>query len=105
MSYFAIENKQNYSDHIVIKDNTGNIVFSDYLSMTYDEMKSREDLEEFVVAIFNATNDGDGSETLITLIGDDDVFIWSIIIGMVDEDLRYVLVDWKKDGKSYRYEK
>ena len=104
MSYFAIEHNQKCLDHIVLKDKDGSVAFGDYLNLTYDEMKSREDLEEFVVAIYGAANDGDDAQTLVTLIGDDDVFIWGIIIGMVDEDLRYVLVDWKKNGNSYRYE-
>jgi hypothetical protein len=104
MSYFAIEHDQKCIDHIVLKDKDGNVAFGDYLNLTYGEMKSREDLDEFVVAIFGAVNNSDNSQTLVTLVGDDDVFIWSIIIGLVDEDLRYILVDWKKDGKSYRYE-
>lgn len=105
MSYFAIEHNQKCIDHIVLNDKDGNVVFGDYLNLTYDEMKSRPDLDEFVVANFEAVNDNSNSQTLITLIGGDDVFIWGIIIGMVDDDLRYVLVDWKKDGKNYRYEK
>ena len=102
MSYFAIERNQEFADHVVIKDKDGNVMFKNYLDMTYDEMKSSEDLEEFVVAVMNAAGDG---QVLITLVGDDDVFIWSIIIGEENDDgLRYVLIDWKKDGKSYRYE-
>ena len=104
MGYFAIEHNQKCIDHIVLKDKNNNVVFSDYLNLTYDEMKSRDDLEEFVVAIFDAANNGDNSQTLVTLVGDDDIFVWSVIIGVVDENLRYVLVDWKKDGKNYRYE-
>lgn len=103
-NYFAIECNQKCLDHVVIKDKDDNIMFGNYLNMTYDEMKSQEDLEEFVVAIMNSVNGGDENQVIVTLIGDDDIFIWSIIIGMVGEDLRYVLVDWKKDGKNYRYE-
>lgn len=104
MSYFSIEHNQKCMDHIVLKDRDDNVAFGDYLNITYDEMKSREDLEEFVVAIFGAVNEDDDSQTLITLVGDDDIFIWGIIMGMVDDDLRYVLIDWKKDGKNYKYE-
>ena len=103
MSYFAIESNHKCYEHVLIKDDSGNAVFKNYLNMTYDEMKDQEDLEEFVVAVMEAASE-DGAQTIITLIGDDDIFIWSIIIGMDGEDLRYVLVDWKKDGKSYRYE-
>ena len=104
MSYFAIENNQKCVDHVVLRDKDGNVAFGDYLNLSYNEMQSREDLDEFAVAMFDAVNEGDDAQTLVTLVGDDDVFIWSVIVGMVDEDLRYVLVDWKKDGKNYRYE-
>ena len=104
MSYFAIEHNQKCIDHIVLKDKDGNVAFGDYLNFAYDEMKNRDDLDEFVVAMSGAANDGDEAQTLVTLVGDDDTFVWSIIIGKVDNDLRYVLVDWKKNGKNYRYE-
>ena len=104
-NYFAIERNGNYWDHVVVKDKDDNVVFGNYLNMTYDEMKSSEDLEEFVVAIMDSSRDVVDDNVIVTLIGEDDVFIWSIIIGPGDDDdLRYVLVDWKKDGKSYRYE-
>lgn len=104
-NYFAIERNGNYWDHVIVKDKAGNIMFENYLQMTYDEMKSSTDLEEFVVAIMDASGDDVNGNAIVTLIGEDDVFIWSIIIGPgEDESLRYVLVDWKKDGKSYRYE-
>ena len=104
MSYFVIEHNQKCLDHIILKDKDENIAFVDYLGLTYDEMKSREDLDEFAFAIFDAANDGDASQTLVTLVDDSDTFIWSIIIGLNDEELKYVLIDWKKDGKSYRYD-
>lgn len=104
-NYLAIERNQEYWDHVVIKDKNENIVFANYLDMTYDEMKSSEDLEEFVVAILDCTGDDKNGSAIVTLVGDDDIFIWSIIIGPGEnEDIRYVLVDWKKDGKNYRYE-
>ena len=103
MSYFAVECSGKYRDHFGIVDDDGNLVFENYLNLTYEEMKSQDDLEEFVVAIMDAAANGE-DDAIVTLIGDDDVFIWSIIMGVVDGDLRYVLVDWKKDGKSYRYE-
>ena len=104
MSYFATECGCRYQDHIAIVDENGNVVFKNYFGMTYDEMKSQEDLDDFVFAVMNAVASNDDDQVVITLIGDDDVFIWSIIIGVVDEDIRYNLVDWKKDGKNYRYE-
>lgn len=103
MNYFAVEYGSSYRDHITIVDQDGNRVFENYLNMTYDEMKEQEDLEEFVIAIMDAASDGQ-DQAIITLIGDDDVFIWSVIMGVVDDEIRYNLVDWTKDGKKYRYE-
>lgn len=109
MSYFATECNGEYRDHITIADENGNVVFANYLDMTYDEMKSQEDLGDFVFAVMDAAvmrtdKPDDDCKTIITLIGDDDSFIWSIIMGIVDGEIRYNLVDWRKDGKSYRYE-
>jgi hypothetical protein len=104
-NYFAIECNQQYWEHVVLKDQDGNVKFEDYLNKTYDEMKSSEDLGEFVVAVMDAANGDTSNNTIITLIGEDGVFIWGIIMGPDEEDgVRYVLIDWKKDGKSYRYE-
>jgi hypothetical protein len=110
MNYFAIERNGAYRDHILIQDNeTDRVAFENYLNITYDELMEQEDLEDFIVAIMDATDfemdvsDSDDS-TIITLIGEDDIFIWSILIGTVDDELRYLPIDWKKDGKNYRYE-
>ena len=107
MSYFVIERGEIYRDHVVILDNEKNIVFENYLDMTYKEMQSQKDLDDFVVAIMGAADEmapDMNDHTIITLIGEDDLFIWSIIIGTVNEALRYRLVNWKADGKNYRYE-
>ena len=107
MNYFAIERGETYLEHVVIRDYDGSVVFSNYLDMTYDELKSQDDLSEFVMAVMEATDsatDSDSDQTIITLIGEDDIFIWSIIMGTVDDEVRYNLVDWKKDGNNYRYE-
>lgn len=103
MSYFAIERNQKYWDHVVIKDQDGNVRFGNYLNMTYDEMKSREDLDVFVVAIMEASGNDASGNAIVNLIDDNDVFVWGIIIGPDGDELRYVLIDWQKDGKSYRY--
>jgi hypothetical protein len=107
MSYFAIEREGAYKDHFTIKDNeTDSIVFTNYLDMTYDEMSSQKDLEDFVCAIMDVVDSMEGNtdtDTILTLVDEDDIFIWSIITGYVNDELRYVLVDWKKDGKNYRY--
>lgn len=103
MSYFAIERDQKYWDHVVIKDQDGNVRFGNYLNMTYDEMKSREDLDLFVIAVMNASECDASGNAIVNLIDDNDTFVWGIIIGLDGDEFRYVLVDWKKDGKSYRY--
>lgn len=107
MNYFAIERGETCLDHIVVRDNNKNVVFSNYLDMTYDELKSQEDIGDFVIAAMEATDaasNEDNDQTVITLIGEDDIFIWSIIMGAVDDEIRYSLVDWKADGKNYRYQ-
>lgn len=107
MNYFVVEKNNTYFDHVMIKDRDENIIFGNYLNMTYDEMKSQKDLDDFVVAIMDSADamiPNENDKTIITLIGEDDVFIWSIIMGTVDEVLRYSLVNWKADGKNYRYE-
>ena len=107
MNYFVVEKNNIYFDHVMIKDRDENIIFGNYINMTYDEMKSQKDLNDFVVAVMDAADamiPNENDKTIITLIGEDDVFIWSIIMGTVDEVVRYSLVDWKKDGKNYRYE-
>lgn len=106
MSYFAIEHGNKYIDHVVIRNGDENVIFGNYLDMTYDEMKSRKDLDDFVMAVMEASNvvDSGNDQTIITLIGEDNIFIWSIIIGVVDEVIRYNLINWQKDGKKYRYE-
>lgn len=107
MSYFAIERNGNYFDHFVIRDNENDTIgFKNYINLTYDEMKSQEDLDDFVIANMEAADamfPGE-DQAILTLIDDNDIFIWSIIMGDVDGEIRYVLVDWKKDGKNYRYE-
>lgn len=109
-NYFAIERGNECWSPMILVDHDGNDAFKEFMDMSYDEMKSSDKLSGFVVAAMDAanrkTNDAD-NQTLVTLIGEDNVFIWSIIIAPDQNDddlLRYSLVDWKKDGKNYRYE-
>lgn len=110
MRHFALERGGQYWEIAGICDQDGKIAFEDLINMSYDEMKCYDQIEDFIVAVMDATNqmaDNIDDNTCITLVGDDDVFIWGIIIGRgeVEDELHYVFVDWKKDGKSYRYEK
>ena len=106
-NYFAIERNNRCWDHVAMRDQNGNVAFENYLEMTYDEMKSQKDLDRFVTTVMDAMNEeveSNDQQTIVTLIGEDDVFIWSIIMGPGENDaIRYSLLDWKKDGKSYRY--
>lgn len=110
MSYFAIERNNQCWDRVGMRADDGNEIemWDRYRGMTYNEMKSREDLSDFVADVMYAANDichTNGGQTIITLIGDDNVFIWSILMDYGEEDfIRYCLIDWKKDGKNYRYD-
>lgn len=108
-NYFNIERDGKYVEKVIIKYE-GEIAFEDVMNMSYEEIKTYDKIGEFVTGMMDAANayfqEGD-SQTLIVLVGQDDVFIWSILIGPGDNDdeLRYSLIDWRKDGNKYRYEK
>ena len=108
-NYFSIERNDHCIENILFKNDKGEIIFQEVLSMTYDEVKSYERIEEFVVCVMDVTNDffeDDDNQTLLTLIGEDGVFLWSILIGPDKEDaIRYAFLNWQKDGKKYRYKK
>lgn len=109
-NYLAVEREDNHEDHIFIKRD-GKLDFQDIINMSYDEIKSYERIDELVVAIMDAANEyfegTDDTDTVFTLLGEDDLFIWSIIIGPGDnsDEFKYEFVDWTKDGKNYRYKK
>ena len=106
-NYFAIERNEQCWSPVILADRNGNAVYEEFLDMSYDDMKNSALLEDFVVAAMEAADRNcgvDDDQTIVTLVGNDDVFIWSIIMGYENDDIRYCLVDWKKDGKSYRYE-
>jgi hypothetical protein len=107
-NYFAVERNGNTIDKIVLQDKEGNIAFAELMQMSYDEMKQYENIESFIVAIMDATNSFFGendAETFVTLVREDDVFIWGMIVGPgeTDDKLNYVFIDWQQDGKQYRY--
>ena len=108
MKYFAIERNNETWMPVMLQSRNGESDFSDFLEMTYDEMKSSENLEEFVVAAMEATNEASGTDdgqTVVTLVGEDGFFIWGIMMGPGENDeIQYCLIDWQKDGNHYRYE-
>lgn len=107
-NYFAVERNGNTIDKIVLQDKEGNIAFADLMQMSYDEMKQYENIESFIVAIMDATNNFFGendAETFVTLVREDDVFIWGIMIGPgnTEDNLQYAFINWKQDDRRYRY--
>ena len=108
-NYFALERGSQCFEHMCMANNAGDLLFSEVMSMSYDEIKSYDNLEAFVDCAMDLSNklfQSEDDQTIVTLVGEDDVFIWSVIMGPEDDDtIRYVLVDWNKDGKKYRYQK
>ena len=109
-NYFAIERDSKCIDHLLIRRDDGVVAFEDVMSMSYDELKAYEGIDVFIAAIMDATNEHfneDDNQTVVTLVGADDVFIWGLLIGPGDEEdeFKYCFIDWLKDGKKYRYEK
>ena len=106
-NYFAIERNNKSWTPVVLVNHNGDPAFEEFLDMSYDEMKSNHKLSDFVVAAMDAANrksDSVDDQTIVTLVSADNTFIWSVIMGPEQDMIRYVLVDWKKDGKNYRYE-
>ena len=107
-NYFVIERNGKCWSPVILADHNGNPAFEQFLNMGYNEMKSSDKLEEFVLASMNAANrksETENDQTCVTLVGKDNIFIWGILIGPDENDgIRYSLIDWKKDGKNYRYE-
>lgn len=106
-NYFAIERNGECWTPVILADKNGNPAFTEFLGMSYDEMKNSAMLEDFVIAAMEAADricDVADDQTIVTLVGNDGVFIWSVLMGSEDGNIRYCLVDWKKDGYSYSYE-
>lgn len=108
MNHFAIEvNGECYSP-VLLADSDGKPAFSEFLDMSYDEMKNSEQLEDFVRAAMEAAESKDDgeeeySDVVVTLIGEDDFFIWGIIMSAEGDNITYKVVDWKADGKHFKY--
>lgn len=64
-------------------------------------------LGTFAVAMTGISEEefGEGFDNLmVTLIsGEDDTFIWSLDIDVKGDNLSYGVIDWKKDGKTFKY--
>ena len=109
-NYFAVERAGKCICPVVIKDEDGEVHFEDLMNMNYEEMKSYKNLDIFITAVMDATNEcfeENDDQTIVTLIGEDDVFIWGVLIGPGEntDEMVYKTINWKEDGKSYRYAK
>lgn len=108
MNYFAIEvNGECYSP-MLLADSDGKPAFSEFLNMSYEEMHASEELENFVIAAMEAAERrGNGNEefndVVVTLIGEDDFFIWGIIMSAEGDNITYKVVDWQADGNHFKY--
>lgn len=107
-NYFSIERGNKCMEHLMLVGDDGQIAFENVMNMPYDELREYDGIEEFVITAMNAVNELDDetdAETVITLIGEDKNFIWSIIIGPgeAEGDINYLFVNWQQDDKRYRY--
>ena len=84
-NYFSIERADECADHVCIEREDGAVMFEDIMNMSYDEMVSYPKIDEFVVCVMDAANEHFGNkrddQTLITLVGEDGIFVWSVLIG------------------------
>jgi hypothetical protein len=101
-NYFSIERNGQCLDKVILKFND-DVAFEDLMDMSYEEMKSYPEIEEFIVAVMETTSDLGGTQVIVNLVGSDEIFIWGIIIGVYNDDYNFVFVDWQKDGMKYRY--
>ena len=109
-NYFVIERQGQYWENVKLRKYptmTWNRL-NNLKNSTYEEMKNTPWINSFIVAVMNAANDLSGQvdeTTIINLIGNDGVFIWGILMGLNDAgDISYSFIDWKKNGRNYRYE-
>lgn len=108
MNYFAIERNGECWSPVILVDSDGNSAYTEFLDMTYEEMKNSEKLEDFVVAAMEAAESKDDgeeeySDVAVTLIGEDGFFIWGIIMSAEGDNITYKVVDWQKDGNHFKY--
>lgn len=108
MNYFAIERNQSCWSPVILADSNGNPAYTEFLDMTYEEMKNSDQLEYFVIAAMEAADrksDGedDYNDVVVTLIGEDGFFIWGIIMSAEGDDITYKIVDWQEGGKHFKY--
>ena len=108
MNYFAIERNGECYSPVILADSDGKPAFSEFLNMSYEEMRDSEQLEGFVVAAMEAAeskgdSDEEYNDVVVTLIGEDGFFIWGIIMSAEGDDITFKIVDWQEGGKHFKY--
>ena len=107
-NYFAVEHNGKTIEHVVITNDNGETMFGDLMNMSYEDMKRYKDIDAFVATVFELTNNQFGNsdeQTIITLIDENDVFIWGILMGPgKGDEIKYAFIDWRADSKLYKYE-
>jgi hypothetical protein len=110
-NYFVIEQNDKYLEGVVLLDKDQNVLYEDLMSMTYEEMKTYDKLEEFLFVSKEASDSHfgtNGENTIVNLVNEEDTLVWGILFGPDpdnEEYLRYCFIDWGEDGKVYKYQK
>ena len=107
-NYFSIEYQNQCYSPVLLADSDGKPAFSEFLNMSYEEMRDSEQLEGFVVAAMEAAeskgdSDEEYNDVVVTLIGEDGFFIWGIIMSAEGDDITFKIVDWQEGGKHFKY--
>lgn len=106
---FCIERKSGVIENVFLLNDKEEILFEDLMNMDFQQMMEYKNIEDFVICAMDAVNEAmgiiDDEETYLTLVDSDGVFIWSVVIGPGENEgeIRYNGVDWRKDGKTFRY--
>lgn len=114
MNYFVMEGSYTDSNgekivyqhhHVGLHDKNDKPTFTEFYDFTYDEMKNSEMLDDFVSAVWEASvlDEARVEDMVVVLVNEDDTFVWSIMMGVVDDELMYTLTDWEKDGTIFKF--
>ena len=111
-NYFVLEYDGGCIEDIVLIDSvTKNIKFEEIMSMSYEEIKSYEKIDELLGCLMEANEayfGTDERQVILNLVNHEDTLIWGILCGLDPDDkelVRYCFIDWGKDGKIYKYKK
>ena len=105
---FCIDRNGDIIENVVLCNDNKETMFEDLMNMDFEQMTNYEHMEDFVVSSMDAVNEiygGADEDTYVTLVDKDGVLIWSVIMGPGENegDVKYNFVDWRKDGKTFKY--